>query len=116
MAPSAPDPPDGRLEQLVELVVALASGEADARMEPSPASDEIDAVIVGINMMAEELRALNVDLEARVAERTQQLEEAQQQLRRLALYDPLTGLANRTLLRDRIDWAVARAERGAAGA
>ncbi len=89
---------------------------SDARMEPSPASDEIDAVIVGINMMAEELRALNVDLEARVVERTQQLEEAQQQLRRLALYDPLTGLANRTLLRDRIDAAVARAARGAAGA
>jgi diguanylate cyclase (GGDEF)-like protein len=110
----APDPHDGRLEQLVELVVALASGDLDARLEPSPASDEIDAVIVGINMMAEELKALNVDLEARVVERTQQLEEAQLQLEHLALYDPLTGLANRTLLRDRIDAATARGERGAA--
>lgn len=114
MAPPAPDPEDGRLEQLVELVVALASGDGDVRMEPSPASDEIDAVIVGITMMAEELQALNDDLEARVAERTQQLEEAQQQLERLALHDPLTGLANRTLLRDRIDGAMARADRGAA--
>ncbi len=89
----------------------LASGELSARMDPSSASDEIDAVIVGVNMLAEELEALNDDLEGRVAERTQQLEEVQQQLERLALYDPLTGLANRTLLADRIAQATARADR-----
>ncbi|MFC4947533.1 putative bifunctional diguanylate cyclase/phosphodiesterase [Pseudonocardia sp. GCM10023141] len=114
MAPPSSDRDDDRLEQLVELVVALASGDGEARMDPSPAADEIDAVIVGINMMAEELQALNVDLEARVAERTHQLEQAQLQLERLALYDPLTGLANRTLLGDRIDAAMSRAERGEA--
>ncbi|MBW0118690.1 putative bifunctional diguanylate cyclase/phosphodiesterase [Pseudonocardia abyssalis] len=107
-------PPDGRLDQLVELVLRLAAGERGARMVPSPASDEIDAVTVGVNMLAEELQALNSDLEARVAERTEQLEQAQQQLERLALYDPLTGLANRTLLGDRIGRAMARADRGAA--
>lgn len=89
----------------------LASGELSARIVPSSASDEIDAVIVGVNMLAEELEALTDDLEGRVAERTQQLEEAQQQLERLALYDPLTGLANRTLLADRIGQATARADR-----
>jgi diguanylate cyclase len=111
MARPTPDPPDPRLERLVELVVQLASGELGARMEPSSAADEIDAVIVGINMLAEELEALNEDLEGRVAERTQQLEAAQEQLERLALYDPLTDLANRTLLADRIAQAMARAER-----
>ena len=111
MARPTPDPPDPRLERLVELVVRLASGELTARMEPSTAADEIDAVIVGINMLAEELEALNEDLEGRVVERTQQLEAAQQQLERLALYDPLTDLANRTLLADRIAQAMARAER-----
>ncbi len=105
---------DDRLGQLVELVVELASGDRGARMTPSPASDEIDAVVVGINMLAEELQALDADLEARVTERTLQLEQAQLQLERLALYDPLTGLANRTLLADRIDRAMTRAERGAA--
>jgi diguanylate cyclase len=108
----ASDPRDDRLEELVELVVSLASGDRTARMAPSPASDEIDAVIVGINMMAEELQALNTDLEARVAERTLQLEQAQSQLRRLALYDPLTGLANRTLLEDRIGHAMTHAGHG----
>jgi len=83
-------------------------------MTPSAASDEIDAVTMGINMLAEELQALNADLEARVAERTFQLEQAQLQLKRLALYDPLTGLANRTLLGDRISRAMAHADRGAA--
>jgi diguanylate cyclase len=104
---------DERLERLVDHVVRLASGDLGARLDPSPAADRIDAVVVGINMLAEELEWLNQDLEARVAERTRQLEEAQRQLERLALYDPLTGLANRTLFTDRVAQAVARTERGA---
>ena len=73
---------------------------------------DIDAVIVGINMLAEELEALNKHLEGRVAERTRQLADAHRQLERLALYDPLTDLANRTLLAERIDEAVAGTGRG----
>lgn len=114
MATPTPEEREDRLDQLVQLVVEIASGDGGARMAPSPASDGIDAVIVGVNMLAEELQALNVDLEGRVAERTVQLEQAQLQLERLALYDPLTGLANRTLLGDRINRALARADRGAA--
>jgi diguanylate cyclase (GGDEF)-like protein/PAS domain S-box-containing protein len=37
------------------------------------------------------------------------------ELQHLALHDPLTGLANRALLTDRIDHALARAERGESG-
>jgi diguanylate cyclase len=62
MASTPPDPFDRRLEQLLEFVIQLASGELSARMDPSSASDEIDAVIVGVNMLAEELEALNDDL------------------------------------------------------
>jgi len=36
----------------------------------------------------------------------------EEQMRHDALHDPLTGLANRTLLHDRLDHAVAQAERG----
>ena len=112
--PVEPDAADGRLDRLVDHVVQLASGDLGARLVPSPAGDRIDAVVVGINMLAEELEWLNQDLEGRVADRTRQLEDAQRQLERLALYDPLTGLANRTLFTDRVARAVARAERGAA--
>ena len=52
-------------------------------------------------------------MEQRVAERTLVLEQARIALERMALNDPLTGLANRTLLGDRIRQASARAERGA---
>jgi diguanylate cyclase (GGDEF)-like protein len=113
METPAPEWHDGRLDQLAELVVELASGDRAARMTPSPAADEIDAVIVGINLLAEQLQVLNADLEGRVAERTMQLEQAQRQLERLALFDPLTGLANRTLLDEHITLAIRRSKQGA---
>ena len=77
-------------------------------MEPSPARDTVDAVITGINLLAGELHAMYTDLESRVAERTIELQAAQKELERLALTDSLTGLANRTLLTDRIEQANAR--------
>ena len=52
-------------------------------------------------------------MEERVAERTVVLEQARIALERMALYDSLTGLANRTLLGDRIRQAIARMDRGA---
>ena len=64
-----------------------------------------------------QVRRLNLDLEQRVLDRTQQLQianrnllaeiqerqQAQKKLRHMAMYDPLTGLANRTLLLERLD-------------
>lgn len=49
---------DSRLRQLVELVLELAQGRLAARLEPSPVSDDIAAVITGIHILAEELGAL----------------------------------------------------------
>jgi diguanylate cyclase (GGDEF)-like protein len=104
--------PDPRLDQLVDLVVELASGNLAVRMEPSPARDTIDAVITGINLLAGELQQVYADLEARVAERTIELRRAQRELERMALTDSLTGLANRTLLADRLEQAIMRTETG----
>ncbi|MDT7553643.1 MAG: diguanylate cyclase, partial [Pseudonocardiales bacterium] len=98
---------DPRLQRLVELVLELAEGRFDARMEPSEASDDIDAVIIGFHMLAEELGALYEELETRVAVRTEQLAAAHRQLEHRVLHDPLTGLANRVRLLDQIDRAIA---------
>ena len=103
---------DGRLDELVDLIVQLASGNLKARLEPSPARDSVDAVITGINLLAEELDLVQRTMEDRVAERTAELDQARRDMERLALNDALTGLANRTLLGDRISQATARAERG----
>lgn len=71
------------------------------------------------------LKQINSDLELRIAQRTEDLEETATRLskeleyrtkneRRLfhdAMHDPLTGLANRSLLASRIDQAVNRSRR-----
>lgn len=64
------------------------------------------------------LRESGQRLEARVAERTAELEQAnlrlrenEQALQHLAFHDPLTGLVNRVMLDDRLRHAIGRAER-----
>ncbi len=101
---------DERLDRLVDLVVELASGDLDVRGVPSPARDTIDAVTTGFNLMADELQQMYADLESRVAERTAELSAVHLELERLALSDALTGLANRAMLAQRLDAAIAAAD------
>ena len=72
-------------------------------------------------MAAEALRLANLRLEERVERRTRELreqvaqrEQAEARLRHQVMHDPLTGLPNRVLLRERVDRAVARMREGAA--
>ncbi|MCL5042934.1 MAG: diguanylate cyclase [Gammaproteobacteria bacterium] len=57
------------------------------------------------------LRAHERELEAKVAERTTELAEANARLERMALHDPLTNLANRTALEQHIEEAMRRSQR-----
>ena len=57
------------------------------------------------------LRETERKLEARVAERTAELEEVNRRMHHQAQHDALTGLPNRWLLRDRLEQAAARAKR-----
>jgi diguanylate cyclase (GGDEF)-like protein len=102
-----------RLDDLIGLIDQLSAGGLDTRLQPSPAGDRLDAVIAGINLLADELSTMYQTLEERVAERTSALDQARVAMERMALNDALTGLANRTLLGDRISQAIARADRGA---
>jgi diguanylate cyclase (GGDEF)-like protein len=63
------------------------------------------------------VQQLNAELEARVTSRTQELEQevierqqAQEQLRYRAMHDPLTHLPNRTLLMQRLEAAIEKAQ------
>ncbi|MDJ0348353.1 EAL domain-containing protein [Cryobacterium sp. PH29-G1] len=103
---SVGDVRDPRLEQLVEGIVRLAAGELDARMEPSERRDDIDAVITGVNLLAEELEYVYSNFEQQVADRTAMLRQTQAELEQMAKTDSLTGLANRTLLGERIQEAI----------
>lgn len=66
-------PPDRRIDQLLLLIMALASGDLTAREEPSEAGDELDAIIVGVSMLAEDLEVSRAELELRVKTRTGEL-------------------------------------------
>ncbi len=89
---------DPRLSQLLEGIVRLASGDLNSRIEVSPARDELDAIIMGTNLLAEDLQVIYEELEQRVQVRTQLLHEAHIEMQKMAMQDPLTGLANRSAL------------------
>ena len=57
-----------------------------------------------------QLRDLNKTLEIRVEERTRAIEEVNHQLEKLALYDSLTHLPNRSLISDRLELALRNAQ------
>lgn len=89
---------DPRVSQLLEGIVRLASGDLSSRIEVSPARDELDAIIMGTNLLAEDLQIIYEELEQRVEVRTRLLHEAHLEMQKMAMEDPLTGLANRSAL------------------
>ena len=54
---------DPRIDRILELVYALAAGNLDARCPVSQEGDQLDAIIGGLNMLAEELQASSMEKE-----------------------------------------------------
>ena len=73
-----------RIEGIVDLLARLASGDLSARGLRSERDDDIDAIVEGINMLAEELEASRDELEQRVRDRTAELESMNADVLRLA--------------------------------
>ena len=67
------------LDDLTAVFARLAAGDLAARGVPT-GYDPLDAVIVGINMLAEEVEASRAELEDQVRERTAQLHDTNQLL------------------------------------
>ncbi|PVE15648.1 MULTISPECIES: putative bifunctional diguanylate cyclase/phosphodiesterase [unclassified Arthrobacter] len=89
---------DPRLAMLVDGIVRLSRGDLSTRMEPSAARDDVDAVITGFNLLAEELELVHRDFEDRVESRTAMLHQAHLDMRAMAMTDALTQLDNRIAL------------------
>ncbi|MBV8991109.1 MAG: diguanylate cyclase [Solirubrobacterales bacterium] len=100
--------------------VRLAAGTSLAAFGPSPTArtglrlpigsgDEL--LIVPDRVLADEEMNL-VHAVANILATALARLRGEQRMRHEALHDPLTGLANRTLLRDRLEHALARSERG----
>lgn len=105
----------GSALEMVLLSFGLANIINTLRRERALAQNE---ALEAQNRLIESLRQSEQNLALRVAQRTHELEQAnlqlranQQRLQHIAHHDPLTGLANRLLLEERIEHGIMRAMR-----
>jgi len=89
-----------RLRKLMDAARSLGQGDLSARTGLGHGEGEL-------GQLAESFDNMALALDTREAERL----EFEQKLRHQALYDPLTGLANRTLALDRVQQALERFKR-----
>jgi len=99
----------GSALEMLLLSFALADRINSLRRDKERAQAE--ALRIKQNLV-ETLQDSERQLELRVAARTGELEEANRKLHDAAHHDPLTGLANRLLLDDRLEHAITHATRG----
>jgi diguanylate cyclase (GGDEF)-like protein len=97
---------------LLKATVRLANGETEVRV-PRGGIKELDALALAFNKMADQLTAARhltrghqEQLEAKVAQRTVELEERTRELEYVAEHDPLTLLPNRRQLFTLLNGAV----------
>ncbi len=67
------------IEVVIDLLTRLAKGDFEARGDREGLDPDFDAVVVGIEMLGEELAAQRAEMEARVRARTAELEIARNQ-------------------------------------
>lgn len=100
------------LNEAFNKVRAFNAGGADYITKPFQYEEVLVRVQNQLALKAaeKEIRQLNIQLEERVRERTQELEEAYAKLRQMALYDPLTELPNRLHFTPCLEREIAQAQ------
>ena len=96
--------------QRVQVAIRRLAQGAEPRPLPAGGSDEVGYLALAFNEMATQLQAsrrelyeANQELERRVAQRTEQLRQANREMEKLASSDALTGLANRRALASQME-------------
>jgi diguanylate cyclase (GGDEF)-like protein len=109
---------DGRVEQLLGAMAALAEGRFDAPVTPWKTGDPLDRLLEGFSTMRDALASRESSmreteqLTVLLQEVNEQLAASRQQLARLADQDPLTGLANRRSFLTHLQRRLAGNQRG----
>ena len=62
MKPQESNQDDPRIDEILDVIYELASGNLEARGVASENEDNLDGIITGLNMLAEELKELRQSL------------------------------------------------------
>jgi diguanylate cyclase (GGDEF)-like protein len=99
------------LKHLARAAYALDKNGQPAEIPVLQSSREVHHLSLTLRSGIAKLRAANEAMEAQVAERTRQPQQANAELQRLAQCDPLTGLLNRRGFESQLHFALALARR-----
>ncbi len=99
------------LDRLAHAIEQVQGEHFDPKDLPSGGKDEIGRLMRLFYDMAARVWTSRHELEARVNERTAELQRSEEQLRQMAQHDALTGLPNRALFTDRLQRSLAVARR-----
>lgn len=99
------------LAEIAQAARAVEQGEPGSSIPLLNSSTEVAHLAAALSSMTGRLVQSNNELESRVRERTAELENAVDELHKLARHDPLTGLLNRRGFQERLKSALSLAAR-----